>query len=53
MDQITLKVLEIQQEMNRLKIEITTCEKWIERANDTLYQMQEMIFDLQDKGIAV
>lgn len=52
-DETIQKVLLLQQNTNQLKLEVRYAETWIERAKKTIYENEELIFDLQDKGVAI
>lgn len=43
------EMLEAMQDLNRLKIEVRSAEKWIDHAKDTIEIMQTKIFDLEEK----
>jgi hypothetical protein len=43
---------EMQAQLNALKVELYNADKWIERARDNMENLQEMIFEMQERVYA-
>jgi len=42
--------LELRQELNALKIELSNAERWIERSKDTIEKIQNQLMDMEDRN---
>lgn len=48
MNSIERKEYQLQVELNNLKVKIAQAEKWIEMAKDHVYEIQELIYNIED-----
>lgn len=49
-EKLELEMQDIRHTLTSLKIEIRCAEKWIENAKETVEQVQNMIFDMEDEN---
>jgi len=49
MSEYEKEMLDAMQELSDLKIKVKNAEKWIDYAKETINQMEERFFDLEEK----